>query len=126
MIFASLLSPRTRPLVATNAGLLFSFGCYFFTFGWLLSRVAPLMARNASRLEWAGVHLLVGMMVGLYPDFARGLLRHPLPEPVELSQPELEAVNMTASADPASETNPLEAPSASAGHLEDAANGGPA
>ena len=73
MIFAALLSPRTRPLVATNAGLLFSFGCYFFTFGWLISRIAPMMARNASRLEWAGVHLLVGMMLGLYPDFARGL-----------------------------------------------------
>ena len=113
MIFAALLSPRTRPLVATNAGLLFSFGCYFFTFGWLISRIAPMMARNASRLEWAGVHLLVGMMLGLYPDFARGLLRHPLPPPVEAAPPELPPASETAPADPTPETNPLEAPPSS-------------
>ena len=111
MIFACLLSPRTRPLLATNAGLLFSFCCYFVTFGWLISRVAPIMWRNASRLEWAGVHLLAGMMLGLYPDFARNLLRHPLPEPVGPSPPELPPAG-----DPAPDAMPLEAAPPPEGH----------
>src|ERR1019366_2299769 len=95
--------------------------CYFFTFGWLLARLAPIMARHASRLEWAGVHLLAGMMLGLYPDFARSLLRHPLPEPAELPPPELaaaaESANTTVAVDPVSETGPLEThpPSANTG-----------
>jgi len=128
IIFASLLSPRTRPLLATNAGLLFSFACYFLTFGWLLSRLAPIMARNASRLEWAGVHLLAGMTLGLYPDFARGLLRHPLPEPMEIP-PESEAAVATATAVPnelMSRTNPSETPASPAGSLEDATSREPA
>jgi hypothetical protein len=133
LIFAAILSPRTRPLVDTNAGLLFSFSCYFFTFGWLIPRLAPIMWRNASRLEWAGVHLLVGMMLGLYPDFARRLLRHPLPEPVEPSPPELPVAGASeiAAADPVAEASQLaEAPPTAshlpASHMEDAANGEPA
>jgi hypothetical protein len=130
MIFATLLSPRTRPLLATNAGLLFSFGCYFLTFGWLLARLAPIMARNASPLEWAGVHLLTGMILGLYPDFARSLLRHPLPEPVEPAVPELEAATASPMIAPPVDVVPeegaVEAPPPTTGHLEDAANSGPA
>src|SRR5579871_1730055 len=90
VIFALLIPPRTRPLLATNAGLLFSFACYFLTWGWLVSRLAPIVSRNASRLEWAGVHLIVGMMLGLYPDIARGLLRHPVPQPVEIESAPVE------------------------------------
>jgi len=130
MIFATLLSPRTRPLLATNAGLLFSFGCYFLTFGWLLARLAPIMARNASPLEWAGVHLLTGMILGLYPEFARGLLRHPLPEPGAPAVPALEAAadshRIASPVDVVPEETAVEAPPPTAGHLEDAANSGPA
>jgi hypothetical protein len=128
MLFACILSPRTRPLLATNAGLVFSFGCYFLTFGWLLARMAPIMARNASRLEWAGVHLLAGMMLGLYPDFARGLMRHPLPppQPVQMPEPEAAPTVTVDSSDATPEASLAESSQPPSGPLEDAANSGPA
>ena len=76
-VFAVLLPPRTRPLLAANAGLLFSFSCFALDFLWVYPRYAPMVARNAPRLQFAGAHFLMGMVLGLYPDLARALTRHP-------------------------------------------------
>ena len=100
LLFAILISPRTRPFMAANIGLLFSFSGYAVTFIWILPRFAPFLYRYAPRLEWAGAHFLAGMVLGLYPDVARGLVApppappapdpptpEPEPEPEELGSP---------------------------------------
>ncbi len=90
IIFSMLVSPRARPFFAANIGLLYSFAGFAFTFIWILPRFAPIMFRNAPRLEWAGAHFLGGMVLGLYPDMARSLLRRPLPVAVTTPEPVVE------------------------------------
>lgn len=85
LLFAVVVSPRIRPFMAANAGLVFSFSGFAFTFIWILPRFAPILYRNAPRLEWAGAHFLAGMVLGLYPDIARGLVTQ---EDVAPSTPE--------------------------------------
>jgi hypothetical protein len=83
MLFAVLLSPAVRPVWSVNAGILFSIASYWVSFGWMIGRWAPLMALRASRPAWLGAHFLFGIMLGLYPEFARTLMPKPVtPEPV--------------------------------------------
>jgi hypothetical protein len=79
LLFATFVSPRLRPFMAANAGLLFSFSGFAFTFIYILPRFAPILFRYAPRLQWAGAHFLAGMVLGLYPDMARGLMMSPPP-----------------------------------------------
>ncbi len=88
VIFASLLAPTARPLWAANAGVLYALASYTVFFGWLLSRMAPILYQRASRPEWMGGFFLFGVILGLYPDLARSLRtpataapEPPLPEP---------------------------------------------
>jgi hypothetical protein len=74
MLFALLLPVTARPIWAANAGLLFAFLSYGVFFGWALEYLAPLMDARASRPTWMGGHFLFGVLLGLYPDFARALL----------------------------------------------------
>lgn len=113
VVFAILLGPRTRPLFSAYAGLLFSFGCFVLNFGWILPRVAPIVSHNASRFQWAGVHFLTGMILGLYPEFARGLLRKPLPPPALLppaTDPPTIDSSVTAAALPAIDSPAIDPP----------------
>jgi hypothetical protein len=105
-VFAVMFSPRTRPFMAANAGLLFSFTSFAVQFIWILPRFAPMLARNAPRLQFAGAHFLMGMVLGLYPEFARGFLRKapappPEPEPVLSAPPAPLPVQLEAAPDPA-------------------------
>lgn len=81
LLLAVLLSPLVRPLWAVNASVLFSIASYWISFGWMIGQWAPMMASRASRPAWFGAHVLFGVMLGLYPDFARNLLPKPETEP---------------------------------------------
>lgn len=85
MLFAVLLSPRVRPLWAVNAAVLFTIASYWVSFGWMIGQWAPMLASRASRPAWFGAHVLFGVMLGLYPDFARSLLPK-VEEPVAPAQ----------------------------------------
>ena len=74
VLFAVLLSPRVRPLWAVNSAVLFSIASYWVSFGWMIGQWAPMLASRASRPAWFGAHVLFGVLLGLYPDFARSLL----------------------------------------------------
>lgn len=77
VLFAMVVTPRVRPFLAANMGLLFSFIGFALTFIWILPRVAPYVFHYALRLQWAGAHFLGGMVLGLYPDMARRLMYRP-------------------------------------------------
>lgn len=87
LVFAALLSPRVRPLWAVNAAILFSIASYWISFGWMIGQWAPMLAARASRPAWFGAHVLFGVMLGLYPDFARSLLPKPESPPVPAESP---------------------------------------
>lgn len=72
IVFAALVPPTSSPLWAANAGVLFSLSSYAFFFGWALRYLAPLLSQRAPRPAWLGAYFLFGMILGLYPDFARG------------------------------------------------------
>jgi hypothetical protein len=91
LLLAVLLSPLVRPLWAVNASVLFSIASYWISFGWMIGQWAPMMASRASRPAWFGAHVLFGVMLGLYPDFARSLMPKVAPEPAPAEPAPVEA-----------------------------------